>query len=250
MVDYPIYILKKLLFRLLRKEKFTGTYAYRKYLFQELTSIFSEDQFKNKRFLEIGPKDGEDTERLYTLNPDEHIMFDLPDKSDQNEKWKSKIREKDQLIIKNFLYLTNEEYNDLGKFDLIYFTGVLYHNPEQLRFIKKLYDKLNIGGVLVLESSTIKNRFLRKRNVVELYYPKTFRDTSTITHLPSKQAIKSWLQMSGFSKIIDSKCFDPENYNVRNKRYACFAQKLEGDIEAVYYDKQIQNSTYIIGGSS
>ena len=85
MVNYLVYILKKLLFRLLRNEKFTGTYAYRKYLFQELTSIFSEDQFKNKRFLEIGPKDGEDTERLYTLNPDEHIMFDLPDKSDQNE---------------------------------------------------------------------------------------------------------------------------------------------------------------------
>ena len=126
----------------------------------------------------------------------------------------------------------------------------MYHNPEQLRFIKKLYDKLNINGVLVLESATIRNQILRKFNVVEVWYPKTYRDTTTITHMPSKNAIKSWLRMAGFSKILDSKCYIHENYNVKNTRYACFAQRQESDREAVYYDKQIENSTYVIGGST
>ena len=125
------------------------------------------------------------------------------------------------------MYLSKNEYDELGKFDLIYFTGVLYHNPEQLRFIKKLYEKLNINGVLVLESATIRNQILRKSNVVQVWYPETYRDTTTITHMPSKNAIKSWLRMAGFSKILDSNCYVHENYDVKNTRYACFAQRQE-----------------------
>ena len=34
--------------------------------------------------------------------------------------------------------MSNSEYNSLGKFDLIWCTGVLYHNPEQLRMLKKI----------------------------------------------------------------------------------------------------------------
>ena len=39
----------------------------------------------------------------------------------------------------------------------------------------------------------------------------TYRNTTTMSHLPSKKAIKSWLQMVGFEKIYDSKCYDKEN---------------------------------------
>ncbi len=250
MLNLIIYYIKKIFNRLSGKHPFQGTYAYRKYLFEELIENFGSERFKNKRFLEIGPKDGEDTERLLTLDPKQLILFDLPDKNEQNESWKNILRKNDNLYIDNFLYIDKKAYEDLGYFDLIYFTGVLYHNPEQLRFIKKLYDKLNDEGILVLESATIRNRFLQNSNLVEIWYPNTYRDTSTITHLPSKGAIKSWLKMVGFSKIIDSKSYDKENYNVRNHRYACIAQKQKGDKEAVYYEKQIENSDYKIGGSS
>ena len=161
MVDLIIYYFKKLIRKITNKENFQGTYAYRKYLYEELIDTFGKNQFKAKRFLEIGPKDGEDTERLRSLEPKEYIMFDLPDKTEFNETWVHTLEKNEKLIIKNFLYLANEEYENLGMFDLIYFTGVLYHNPEQLRFIKKLYDKLNFGGVLVLESATVRKRNLR-----------------------------------------------------------------------------------------
>lgn len=250
MINYIIYFFKKIVRILSKSEKFEGTFAYRKYLFQEVVDYYGQDYFQNKRFLEIGPKDGEDTKRLYSLNPRDYVLFDLPDKSIENKKFQKTLQEGHELIIKNFLYLDKKEYDDLGKFDLIYFTGVLYHNPEQLRFIKKLYTKLNFGGVLVLESATTRNLLYKKKNIVQVFYPKTYRDTTTITHLPSKKAIKSWLFMVGFSNVIDSKCYDPENYNVRNNRYACFAQKKENDNEAVYYEKQIENSNFKIGGST
>ena len=135
-------------------------------------------------------------------------------------------------------------------FDLIYFTGVLYHNPEQLRFIKKLYDKLNNGGVLVLESATVRNFLLRKMNLVQVWYPNTYRNTTTISHLPSKKAIRSWLKMVGFSKIYDSKCYNFENYNVKELDMPVLLKNNQMTNLEVYYKKQIENSDFEIGGST
>ncbi|MBT7665825.1 MAG: hypothetical protein HN608_12970, partial [Rhodospirillaceae bacterium] len=44
--------------------------------------------------------------------------------------------------------------DDLLPFDLIWCTGVLYHNPEQLRMIARLFDWTAAGGHLVLETAT------------------------------------------------------------------------------------------------
>ncbi len=250
MINLLIYYIKKIGLLANKDTEAKGDYAYRFHLFQELIQIYGETSFKGKRFLEIGPKDGEDTARLSSLEPSEYYLFDLPDKSAENEKWIENLKDNQKLIIKNFLYLSQEDYDNLGSFDLIYFTGVLYHNPEQLRFIKKLYDKLNHGGVLVLESATIRNSYLRNKNLVQIWYPETYRSTTTISHLPSKKAIKSWLKMVGFEKIFDSKCYDKENYNVRNLRYACIAEKRPTDKIETYYKKQIEDSDYFIGGST
>ena len=146
--------------------------------------------------------------------------------------------------------MTQKDYESLGKFDLIYFTGVLYHNPEQLRFIQKLYDKLNYGGVLVLESATTRKRKLINENVVEIHYPKTYRDTTTVSHLPSKKAIISWLRMAGFKEIHNSKCYEKENYNIKDIRFACIARKNEKDKPDSYYSKQLKEQSFIIGKST
>ena len=148
------------------------------------------------------------------------------------------------------MYIVKDEFDSLGKFDLIYFTGVLYHNPEQLRFLQKIYQKLNDNGVLVLESATTRQRSLINKNVVEILYPSTYRGTTTITHLPSKKAILSWLKMVGFNKIFESNCYKPENYNSKNHRFACIAEKTKDDVQEVYYKKQIEESPYIIGAST
>ena len=235
---------------LIRFPKVDSELPYRKYLFDELIDIYSEDYFKNKRFLEIGPRDGEDTFRLEALSPKEMVIFDLPDKTENNLTWIKKLKTNYKFIENNFMYIVKDEFDSLGKFDLIYFTGVLYHNPEQLRFLQKIYQKLNDNGVLVLESATTRQRSLINKNVVEILYPSTYRGTTTITHLPSKKAILSWLKMVGFNKIFESNCYKPENYNSKNHRFACIAEKTKDDVQEVYYKKQIEESPYIIGAST
>ena len=224
-------------------------FEYRDHLFEEVQLNYP-NKFNNKRILEIGPRDGLDTFRLEELKPSEIVIMDLPNRTQENLEWMKTLKTKHTYIEDNFMYMKNEDYENLGKFDLIWFTGVLYHNPEQLRFIFKLYQRLNYGGILVLESSTIRSLFLRNKNVVQIHYPKTYRDTQTISHLPSRKSIKSWLKMVGFSKIIDSDCFNYENINLRNKRYACIAEKNNSERAKGYYSKEFGDDSYLIGGSS
>ena len=198
MFNRIIWLIKKVFIKLLKEEKSDDTYAYRDYLFKELIESYGKEYFNQKRILEIGPKDGEDTFRLEDLNPSELVLVDLADKEEENNKWINKLKCNFKFIQGNFLYFSQKEYEELGKFDLIYFTGVLYHNPEQLRFLQKLHEKLNFGGVLVLESATTRNKKLINENAVEVLFPETYRNTTTVSHLPSKKAIVSWLNMVGF----------------------------------------------------
>ena len=56
--------------------------------------------------------------------------------------------------------------------------------------------------------------------------------------------------MVGFSDIFISKSYDKEDFNIRNLRFACIARKKLEDKPSVYYEKQIKNSDYFIGGST
>ena len=244
------HYIKSILYFIFRKSKKNiDNFRYREYLFLELLELYP-DTFKNKRILEIGPRDGLDTFRLETLDPKEIVIMDLKNRTEENKHWLKNLKVKNSYIEANYMYLSPEEYKQLGKFDLIWFTGVIYHNPEQLRFLYKLYNQLNTKGVIVLESSTIRDRSLKNKNVVQIFYPETFRDTETISHLPSRLALKSWLGMVGFDRINDSKCFDKENFNLKRIRYACIAEKLNEGNEKTYYTKQFGEESFIIGGST
>jgi cyclopropane fatty-acyl-phospholipid synthase-like methyltransferase len=97
-------------------------------------------------------------------------------------------------------------------FDLIWCTGVLYHVKEQYRLIRRFYDWLTPGGVLVLESATIRRWWLRNQRCVEILYPpdprvkKRYHLSFNITHLPSQSAVLAWLQMAGFVRVERSGC--------------------------------------------
>ena len=250
MINNIVWYLKKIYKKITRTSGSQDTLEYRDYLYQELIDLYGKEYFNDKRILEIGPRDGEDSVRLEEFLPSEFVLIDLPDKEEINKQWLGDLKSNHKFIQANFLYMSQEDYESLGKFDLIYFTGVLYHNPEQLRFIQKIYDKLNFGGVVVLESATTRNKKLINENVVEIHYPKTYRDTTTISHLPSKKAILSWLEMVGFKEILVSKSYEKENYNVKDIRFACIARKTKEDIPNSYYEKQLKEKSFIIGKST
>jgi len=152
------------------------------------------------RILEIGPKHGLDTRLLATLEPRELVTIDLAEKADDIAAWLADVPVA-RHVEANVLYLGERERAELGRFDLVWCLGVLYHNLEQVRLLRRLYELTADAGLVVVESSTTRNRILAGRNVVELHWPKTYRDVPTITHLPSRRAIASWLEMVGFTDV-------------------------------------------------
>jgi len=223
---------------------------YRIELFSELLNITGKEHFRGTKILEIGPKDGLDSKRLASLQPVELVMIDLPDKREGNQAWLPEIECPNRYIEDNLMYMPADEYERLGRFRLIWCAGVLYHNAEQMRMLRKLYRSLEIGGYLVLESATVRlAKSLRHGSFVEIHYPDTYRNSGTVTHLPSANAIKSWLKMVGFQEIYDSSCYRKYNQNLIGHRYACICKKNDEDEAGAYYQRSI-NPKYRFGDST
>ena len=152
------------------------------------------------RILEIGPKHGLDTRLLATLEPRELVTVDLPEKAGEIASWLPEVPAA-RHVEANVLYLSEQERAELGRFDLVWCLGVLYHNVEQLRLLRRLYELTAESGLVVVESATTRSRILAGRNVVELHWPETYRGVPTITHLPTRRAIAAWLEMAGFADV-------------------------------------------------
>lgn len=221
---------------------------YRVHLFEELLTLAGRDRFRGTRILEIGPRDGLDSKRLAALQPAELVMIELPEKHGVTAPWLSGIDCPKRYIEANLMYMPRAELEALGRFDLVWCTGVLYHNAEQLRMLRRLFALLQPGGHLVLESATLRgSRRLRAQPIVQVYFPETYRNTGTITHMPTAAAIRAWLGMAGFEKVQDSRCFDKSNRDVASGRMACIATKKDDGDGAVYYGKSGLNPDYRLG---
>src|SRR4051812_25111401 len=152
------------------------------------------------RILEIGPKHGLDTRLLATLEPRELVTIDLPEKVETVSSWLPEVPAA-RHIEANVLHLGERERAELGRFDIVWCLGVVYHNVEQLRLLRRLYEMTADNGIVVVESATTRSRIIAGRNAVELHWPARYRDVPTITHLPTRRAIASWLEMVGFGDV-------------------------------------------------
>ncbi|MBI1245713.1 MAG: methyltransferase domain-containing protein [Alphaproteobacteria bacterium] len=210
---------------------------YRGHLFDELVARLAGK--RPLRILEIGPKDGLDTARLLTLAPEQMLLVDLEDKRAENDVWLPKLaRPGLEIRYGNLMY--EPWVDDLEPFDLVWCTGVLYHNPEQLRMVARLFDLTRPGGLLVLESATARRRFLANENCVEIWYPspqgavkRKYHISSNVTHLPSRKAIESWMAMSGFIDIRTSAALRLQSRALARDRAAFIAER--GTVPGSYY---------------
>jgi hypothetical protein len=123
--------------------------------------------------------------------------------------------------------------------------GVIYHNAEQLRLIKKLYNLCCENGKIVVESATTRNNKLAKLNVVEIHWPETYRKVPTITHLPSRLALKSWLEMSGFGQVKICQVYSKQ---LSTDRAVLTGIKESGSKPYLYY-KSALNPNYMAGAA-
>ena len=221
---------------------------YRAALFQEFSGYLG--RLQPRRILEIGPKDGDDTRRLLGLAPDVLTLVDLPRMKPVNALWLGELDGAPiEYISANLMYT---DVFDKREFDAIWCTGVLYHNPEQLRMIKKLYDLLRPDGVLVLESATIRRQRLRRDSCVEIIYPpserieKKYHLSTNITHLPSARAVAAWLAMVGFERIVRSDCHRKASAALARHRVAYFATKPLEPSTGRYYTLEGE-AGYVVG---
>jgi SAM-dependent methyltransferase len=238
--------LKALARRILRR---SSSIDYRDYLFFELKDYLAGD--RPKRILEIGPKDGKDTNHLLTLEPERLVLIDLPSMKETNALWLERLKsEKIEYLSANFMY--SPEVEKLEPFDCIWCTGVIYHNPEQLRMMRRLFDLLKPQGLLVIESATIRRRKLRDQCVVEIIYPaseeyaRKYHMSVNVTHLPSASAIEAWLKMVGFQDIQPSSCHRKQSAALAKNRVAFLCRKKDPESGATYYTP-VKEEKYIVG---
>ncbi len=203
---------------------------YRQSLFEELRLLMGECD-SGRRFLEIGPKDGQDTERLLTLKPARLDLVDLKDKEKSNQRWLKKLGQSRTQIVYHTANVMYDRLFEESSFDVIWCTGVLYHNPEQLRMIKRLFDLLKPRGWFVIESATTREPLLRNQNCVQILHPpsqdnkKKYHVSNNVTHLPSSLAIRSWLEMVDFENIQKSSCHYRQSRVLAKTRVAYLCQR-------------------------
>jgi hypothetical protein len=172
----------------------------RRVVFEHLQADGALERFRGRRILEIGPKHGEDSLLLATLEPSEFVLVDLPQKRSLVDTWLPRVRElvpDTRYVEGNLIYLDD----DLGEFHLVWCLGVLYHNAEQLRLLHRLFTLTATGGLAVIESATARKRRLADENVVEVYAPGDYRDVPTITQIPSRRALVTLAELAGFADV-------------------------------------------------
>lgn len=95
------------------------------------------------------------------------------------------------------LPLTDEDLPDnLAVFDITLSMGVLYHRPQPLAHLSKLYQTLAPGGQLVLETLIIESSQEKA-----LSPPGRYAKMKNIGLIPSLPLLARWLQEAGFSEV-------------------------------------------------
>jgi hypothetical protein len=136
------------------------------------------------RVIEIGPLWGRAARDLdKRIKIKEFVFIELPEQKESVDLWIDEIKAPHRVIYTNVIFLDKKELSQLGRFDVVYCTGVIYHIAQQLRFCKILFDLLADNGLLVLESYVVDS----KDNIVKIFWPKTSAK-SLAHHIPSRMA--------------------------------------------------------------
>jgi tRNA (mo5U34)-methyltransferase len=150
----------------------------------------------NKRVLDLGCNAGYDTFYLSTLGPSEIIGVEPAYLFYYQALflWST-------YYCPNLRFLNTEWQNirkeTLGTFDVINCQGVLYHEPSPMLLVEALFDLLEPGGTLVLESHVTLDDDLKAQ-----FIEGTFYETIDWWWTPSIPTIKAMLAARGFEDIV------------------------------------------------
>jgi len=157
-----------------------------------LSQVLDIEEFRGKRILEIGPKNGYHSLWIdENLNPSELVLCDLPSKEKHHLRWKEKLRCRHHWVLEDLLHARG--LDDEAKFDLVFFLGVIYHNVEQVKLLSLLNGLTATGGHMLFQSAVD----LRPDPVIRLGYRREVGGNA----YPSVEALKIMLCWTGWKKI-------------------------------------------------
>ena len=147
-----------------------------------------------ERILEVGPKFGDHSRYLATLDPRELVLLDLAREVDHG--YVAALPCPTRLVFDNLLTTTDVA----GPFDLIVCLGVLYHNVEPFRLLARLWDLAAPDAVLILETTltSLERRLDGADAVFEVRW-RPGREGNYL--LPSRCAVWTALAMTGWTDI-------------------------------------------------
>jgi hypothetical protein len=201
------------------------------------------NEFRGHRILEVGPKHGKDSLLLAGLAPSELVLLDLPSKRRLIQTWLPAVEAAapTRYVEGNLLYMPRDVVEALGSFELVWCAGGVYHNVEQLRLLRRLFNLSSTNGALVVESATARSRRLADENLVEVRWPPN--PAPTITHLPTRRALATWLGMVGF---VDVQLCDVYSRALRWQRAVLTARHPETPRPYLSYEEDA-HASYVAG---
>jgi len=167
-----------------------------------LEEIIDKSRFKNKRVLEIGPKFGHHSLWIdKNLNPSYFLMLELPSKKDFSKNWFPGINCPHEIIFEDILVC--KSLLKKAPFDLVFFTGVLYHNVEHIKMLHILWEIIHPKGMMVLQSTI----YREEQSLIKLAWkPGKLGGYS----YPSPKALLTMLAMTGWNNISVFPCYRPK----------------------------------------
>ena len=186
----------------------------KKMIFTELENIFCKD-FSSLTCVDIACNEGFFSFELIKKNIRKVIGFDARE-----------INIKKANLIKNYFRISNADFfvadinnidtNELGKFDIVFLLGLLYHVENPLGVLRKTREMT--GKVCVIDTQVIpfnasirmgwglKGKIQETSSVIGLVQEKLFEkniagSVTGLSFVPNKEALFMMLKYAGFSEI-------------------------------------------------
>lgn len=181
-----------------------------------LKDIGLPEDLTGLRVLDLGARDGFFSFECEKRGAAEVIAVDYSPAELTGFKVAKKILDSDVKWVTANVYKINQL--NLGKFDLVLFLGVIYHLRNPYLAIDKIYDVLNTGGKIIVESHVINGGFvdeygnwidlnelnprLQNLRIAQIYKSGELSGDVTSPWAPSINTLEVMFENSGFT--IDS----------------------------------------------